>query len=94
MNCRFGRVFSTTFALTFFGCRFFASDLAAWMSQQPLTPRTDFAGASFTVRIVFVLGLRSGEMFALRWNDKQGNNLRIDTTIVQEALAQITGSTT
>jgi hypothetical protein len=33
-------------------------------------------------------------MFALRWNDKQGNNLRIDTTIVQEALAQITGSTT
>ncbi len=29
-----------------------------------------------------VLGLRPGEMFALRWNDKQGNSLRNDTAIV------------
>ena len=29
-----------------------------------------------------MLGLRPGEMFALRWNDKQGNSLRIDTAIV------------
>lgn len=29
-----------------------------------------------------VLGLRPGEMFALRWNDKDGNSLRIDTAIV------------
>ena len=28
-----------------------------------------------------VLGLRPGEMFALRWNDKQGNSLRIDSSI-------------
>jgi hypothetical protein len=28
-----------------------------------------------------VLGLRPGEMFALRWNDKQGNSLRIDSFI-------------
>ena len=34
------------------------------------------------MRIFLVLGLRPGEMFALRWNDKQGNSLRIDTAIV------------
>src|SRR6185312_6047894 len=34
------------------------------------------------VRMFLVLGLRPGEMFALRWNDKQGNSLRIDTAIV------------
>ncbi len=28
------------------------------------------------VRMFLVLGLRPGEMFALRWNDKQGNSLR------------------
>jgi hypothetical protein len=28
-----------------------------------------------------VLGLRPGEMFALRWNDKQQNSLRIDSSI-------------
>jgi integrase len=33
------------------------------------------------VRMFLVLGLRP-EMFALRWNDKQGNSLRIDTAIV------------
>jgi len=27
-----------------------------------------------------VLGLRPGEMSALRWNDKQGNSLRIDSS--------------
>jgi hypothetical protein len=34
------------------------------------------------VRMFLVLGLRPGEMFALRWDDKQGNSLRIDTAIV------------
>jgi len=34
------------------------------------------------VRMFLVLGLRPGEMFALRWNDKQANSLRIDTAIV------------
>ena len=34
------------------------------------------------VRMFLVLGLCPGEMFALRWNDKQGNSLRIDTAIV------------
>src|SRR5262249_23977771 len=33
------------------------------------------------VRMFLVLGLRPGEMFALRWNDKQGNSLPIDSTI-------------
>ena len=33
------------------------------------------------VRMFLVLGLRPGEMFALRWNDKQGNSLRIDSSI-------------
>ncbi len=33
------------------------------------------------VRMFLVLGLRPGEMFALRWNDKQQNSLRIDTSI-------------
>jgi integrase len=33
-------------------------------------------------RMFLVFGLRPGEMFALRWNDKQGNSLRIDTAIV------------
>jgi integrase len=33
------------------------------------------------VRMLLVLGLRGGEMFALRWNDKQGNSLRIDSSI-------------
>ena len=28
-----------------------------------------------------VLGLRPGELFALRWNDKTQNSLRIDTSI-------------
>jgi integrase len=35
------------------------------------------------VRMFLVLGLRPGEMFALRWNDKCGNSLRIDTSISQ-----------
>jgi integrase len=34
------------------------------------------------VRMFLVLGLRPSEMFALRWNDKSGNSLRIDTSIV------------
>ena len=34
------------------------------------------------VRMFLVLGLRPGEMFALRWNDKQGNSLRIDSSII------------
>ena len=33
------------------------------------------------VRMFLVLGLRPGEMFALRWNDKMGNSLRIDSSI-------------
>jgi integrase len=33
------------------------------------------------VRMFLVLGLRPGEMFALRWNDKQQNNLRIDSSV-------------
>jgi integrase len=33
------------------------------------------------VRMFLVLGLRPGEMFALRWNDKQGNSLRIDSSV-------------
>jgi integrase len=33
------------------------------------------------VRMFLILGLRPGEMFALRWNDKQGNSLRIDGSI-------------
>ena len=33
------------------------------------------------VRMFLVLGLRPGEMFALRWNDKQDHSLRIDTSI-------------
>jgi integrase len=35
------------------------------------------------VRMFLVLGLRPGEMFALRWNDKDGNSLRIDTSITE-----------
>jgi integrase len=34
------------------------------------------------VRMFLVLGLRPAEMFALRWSDKHGNSLRIDTAIV------------
>jgi len=34
------------------------------------------------VRMFLVLGLRPGEMFALRWNDKLQNSLRIDSSIV------------
>lgn len=34
------------------------------------------------VRMFLVLGLRPGEMFALRWNDKLENSLRIDSSIV------------
>jgi integrase len=34
------------------------------------------------VRMFLVLGLRPGEMFALRWDDKDGNSLRIDSSIV------------
>jgi hypothetical protein len=30
-----------------------------------------------------VLGLRPSEMFALRWNDKDGNSLRIDSSITE-----------
>jgi integrase len=33
------------------------------------------------VRMFLLLGLRPGEMFALRWNDKQGNSLRVDSSI-------------
>lgn len=33
------------------------------------------------VRMFLVLGLRPGELFALRWNDKVQNSLRIDTSI-------------
>jgi integrase len=33
------------------------------------------------VRMFLVLGLRPGEMFALRWNDKEGHSLRIDSSI-------------
>jgi integrase len=33
------------------------------------------------VRMFLVLGLRPGEMFALRWNDKEGNSLRIDSSV-------------
>jgi integrase len=33
------------------------------------------------VRMFLVLALRPGEMFALRWNDKQQNSLRIDSSI-------------
>jgi integrase len=33
------------------------------------------------VRMFLILGLRPGEMFALRWNDKEGNSLRIDSSI-------------
>jgi len=33
------------------------------------------------VRMFLVLGLRPGEMFALRWNDKRPNCLRIDSSI-------------
>ena len=32
-------------------------------------------------RMFLVLGLRPGEMFALRWNDKLSNSLRIDSSI-------------
>jgi integrase len=35
------------------------------------------------VRMFLVLGLRPGEMFALRWNDKQGNSLRIDSSVTE-----------
>ena len=37
------------------------------------------------VRMFLVLGLRPGEMFALRWNDKLSNSLRVDTAIVDGA---------
>lgn len=33
------------------------------------------------VRMFLVLGLRPGEMFALRWDDKHQNSLRIDSSI-------------
>jgi integrase len=33
------------------------------------------------VRIFLVLGLRPDQLFALRWNDKMQNSLRIDTSI-------------
>jgi len=35
------------------------------------------------VRMFLVLGLRPGKMFALRWNDKQRNSLRIDSSITE-----------
>ena len=34
------------------------------------------------VRMFLVLGLRPSELFALRWNDKDRNSLRIDSSIV------------
>jgi integrase len=33
------------------------------------------------VRMFLVLGVRPGEMFALHWNDKRQNSLRIDTSV-------------
>ncbi len=35
------------------------------------------------VRMFLVLGLRPGEMFALRWNDKEGHSLRIDSSVTE-----------
>ncbi len=35
------------------------------------------------VRMFLVLGLRPGEMYALRWNDKESNSLRIDSSITE-----------
>jgi integrase len=35
------------------------------------------------VRRFLVLGLRPGEMYALRWNDKESNSLRIDSSITE-----------
>lgn len=35
------------------------------------------------VRMFLVLGLRPGELFALRWNDKEPNSLRIDSSITE-----------
>ena len=35
------------------------------------------------VRMFLVLGLRPGEQFALRWNDKEPNSLRIDSSITE-----------
>jgi integrase len=35
------------------------------------------------VRMFLVLGLRPGELFATRWNDKTQNSLRIDTSITE-----------
>jgi integrase len=58
-------------------------------ANQPLTPEQipqvlfHLGGRDrLIVRMFLVLGLRPGEMFALRWNDKKGNSLRIDTAIV------------
>jgi integrase len=57
-------------------------------ARQPLTPEqipqvlfhlTD--RERLIVRMFLVLGLRPGEMFALRWNDKQQNSLRIDSSV-------------
>ena len=35
------------------------------------------------VRMFLVLGLRPGELFALRWNDKRQSSLRIDSSITE-----------
>jgi integrase len=35
------------------------------------------------VRMFLVLGLRPGELFALRWNDKEPNSLHIDSSITE-----------
>jgi integrase len=47
------------------------------------------------VRMFLVLGLRPGELFALRWNDKTQNSLRIDTSITDgiEVETKTEGST-
>jgi integrase len=47
------------------------------------------------VRMFLVLGLRPGEMFALRWNDKTGHSLRIDSSITEgvEVETKTEGST-
>jgi integrase len=48
------------------------------------------------VRMFLVLGLRPGEMFALRWDDKDGNSLKIDSSISEgvEVETKTTGSNT
>lgn len=40
------------------------------------------------VRMFLVVGLRPGEMFALLWNDKQGNSLRMDSSITDGVVVE------